>query len=195
MSARTVLSVSLVSVVSLMVACRVEVGPPEPDNSSSSSSSSSSGTTPTPTPTPAPTPTAPPPDTAPPEVQALFGTQVTASPDKIKGTFSDSVQANGNIIDTRFRFEKERIVGGVHCIINGKDILTGGVLGISAIDLESKTGSFEVKEVNIFTKTKEGETCTARIDAAKWTYTVNGVALELKPEGKEGFVKMQKVGD
>lgn len=194
MSARTVLSVSLVSLLSLM-ACRVEVGPPEPDNSSSSSSSSSSGSTPTPTPTPAPTPTAPPPDTAPPEVQALFGTQVTASPDKIKGVFSDNVQANGNTIDTRFRFEKDRIIGGVHCIINGKDIMAGGVLGISTIDLESKTGTFDVKEVNIFTKTKDGETCTARIDAAKWTYTVTALALELKPEGKEGFVKMQKVGD
>lgn len=194
MSARTVLSVSLVSLLSLM-ACRVEVGPPESDNSSSSSSSSSSGSTPTPTPTPAPTPTAPPPDTAPPEVQALFGTQVTASPDKIKGVFSDSVQANGNTIDTRFRFEKERIVGGVHCIINGKDIMVGGFVPIAAIDLETKTGTFEVKEAGIFTKTKDGETCTARLDAAKWTYTVTTLALELKPEGKEGFVKMQKVGD
>lgn len=194
MSARTVVSVSLVSLVSLVMACRVEVGPPEPDNSSSSSSSSSSGT-PTPTPTPAPTPTAPPPDTAPPEVQALFGAQVTASPDKIKGVFSDSVQANGNTIDTRFRFEKDRIVGGVHCIVNGKDIMVGGFVGIPAIDLETKAGTFEVKEAGIFTKTKDGETCTARLDVAKWSYTVTALALELKPEGKEGFVKMQKVGD
>lgn len=168
--------------------CRVEVGPAD-DGKGSSSGGTSSGT-----PSPAPTTTTNSGDASP-EVQALFGTLAAATPDKLRGVYGETVNSNGTTTDLRFRFDKDRIVGGVKCTVNGKELMVGGTATIDPIDAEAKTGTIKLAQALVFATEKDGVKCTGRLDAATWQFTVTQKLLEMRPQGLEGYVKLDKLGD
>jgi hypothetical protein len=168
--------------------CRVEVGPASDDKGSSGGNTSSG------TPSPAPTSTTPSGDASP-EVQALFGTLPAATPDKLRGVYGEVVNANGSSTDLRFRFDKDRIVGGVKCTVSGKELMVGGTATIDPIDAEAKTGTIKLSQALVFATEKDGVKCTGRLDAATWSFTVTQKLLEMKPQGLEGYVKLDKLGD
>src|SRR5262245_18842305 len=103
------------------VGCRVSVGPPEDIKGSSSGSRG--------TPTPAPTSTTNAGDASP-EVQGLFGTMSNATPDKRRGVWSDSVTSNGTVTDLRYRFDRDRVVAGVKCTSQGKELVVGDAASV-----------------------------------------------------------------
>lgn len=183
------LSALALGVASLLgtAGCRVSVGPADDGNSGGSSGSSGA---------PAPEPTSTPSSgDASPEVQALFGTLPNATPDTMRGVWGDSVTSNGAVTDLRFRFDKDRIVGGVKCNAQGKEILVGDAVSVAAYDADAKSGSFTLANALAFSTEKDGVKCSGRLDAATWKFAVTDKSVELRPDGLEGYLKLSKLGD